>query len=108
MRKMVILLLVGIILSALFSLSAYAQNAPRKLGRGLANIATGWLELPLEIGRKTADKGEIAGIFVAPFTGFFKALGRTLAGVYDVATFIIPLPAGYKPLIEPEFVLQED
>lgn len=107
MRKSVILLLACLMLVFSFSPQAYAQNPAQKLGRGLANIVTGWVEIPLEIGRKTSEEGDVAGFFVAPFTGFLKAIGRTLVGVYDVATFIIPIPAKYKPLIEPEFVGQE-
>lgn len=87
---------------------AEAQNAVRKLGRGLANVATGWAELPLEIARETSEKSEISGLFVAPFIGLFKAVGRTLTGVYETATFPIPLPSGYRPLLEPEFLMGQD
>jgi len=108
MRRIVIVIVISITIVSLLNPAAYAQNPLRKLGRGLANVATGWVELPAEIGRKTVEKGDIAGVFVAPFTGTLKALGRTLAGVYDTATFFMPLPAGYAPLIEPEFVMQEN
>lgn len=97
---------IGSCIAILLCQSVYGQNAPRKLGRGLANIATGWAEMFVEIGRKVENDGDIAGIFVAPFTGLIKAVGRTLAGVYDTCTFIVPLPRGYKPLLEPEFVVE--
>lgn len=106
MWRLVVVLVLIVSVVMLLGPPAYSQNAPRKLGRGLANTMTGWVEMFMEVGRKVEDKGDIAGIFVAPFTGMVKAFGRTLAGVYDVCTFIIPLPRGYKPLVEPEFVVE--
>lgn len=82
----------------------YAGDPIRKLGRGVANTATGWIELPKEIMLETERSGDIGGLIVAPFKGIAKAIGRTLVGIYDVATFLIPLPRYYEPLIEPELV----
>ncbi len=104
MRKAIVVIAACLLLAAATAPPAYAQNAAHKLGRGMANIVTGWLEVPWEIARKTQDKGDIAGIFVAPVTGFFKACGRTIVGFYDVVTCVIPFPRGYEPVIEPEFV----
>lgn len=98
------LILVMLVFLSVPSSDACAGNAVEKLGRGLANIFSGWLELPLEIGRKTDRDGEVAGMFSAPLSGLLKAIGRTLAGVYDAATFLVPLPRRYEPLIRPEFV----
>lgn len=94
----------------LFSSTHYcfAGNAIRKLARGVANVSTGWLEVFKQIGRETASNGDLGGIFLGPIKGIFKALGRTAAGVYEVATFIIPVPSYYDPLVEPEFVFGED
>ena len=50
------------------------------------------------------NSGDMAGIIVGPFKGIAKFIGRTAAGVYDVATFLIPYPEDYEPLIEPEFL----
>jgi putative exosortase-associated protein (TIGR04073 family) len=40
--------------------------------------------------------------------GLGKGLGHTLlrmgTGVYEVVTFPFPLPEGYRPIVEPEFV----
>lgn len=82
----------------------YAGDPIRKLARGLANSTTGLVELPKEIMRETEKSGEIAGIIVGPLKGTAKAIGRTLVGIYEVATFLIPLPRRYEPVIEPEFV----
>ena len=86
----------------------FAGNAIRKLARGAANASTGWLEVFKQIERETVANGDIGGIFLGPIKGLFKAIGRTAAGVYEMATFIIPLPSYYDPLVEPEFVFSED
>jgi putative exosortase-associated protein (TIGR04073 family) len=36
--------------------------------------------------------------------GMVKALVRSLAGVYEIVTFPLPVPSDYKPILEPEFV----
>ncbi len=108
MLRFAALILTGIIFSIILSPPCYAENPASKLGRGLANIVTGWLEIPIEIGRKTAEGGDVAGIFIAPVTGLLKAVGRTASGILDVGTFIIPLAAkGYGSLIQPELILGE-
>jgi len=42
------------------------------------------------------------------FTRIRHAVGRTLAGVYEVATFPFPGPTNFEPLVQPEFVVQPD
>jgi putative exosortase-associated protein (TIGR04073 family) len=81
---------------------AAAQSAQRKVGRGLANMTCGFLELPgnmVREGRKSGPPGVALG--------FAKGLGgivvRELVGVYEFVTSPFPWPAGYKPMIEPEF-----
>ena len=84
---------------------ALADTAVTKLGRGIANIATCWVEVPAQI----SDAGEKEGAISALTTGVLKGavctVGRCLAGVYDVVTFLLPVPAGYKSLIKPEYAL---
>jgi len=104
-KRIVAIVLLSTVLVLSLNSTAYAGNAARKLGRGVTNIITGWLEIPAEVGRKTAEDGDLAGVLVAPFTGILKAAGRMLGGIYDVVTFAIPIPCGYEPLVEPEFVM---
>ncbi len=108
MNKHLIIVLIFIFLMSVTGTQAIAgdYNAAEKLGRGIANFFTGWVEIPAEFGRVIEKKGDLAAVFVAPFTGIAKAIGRTAVGLYDALTFPIPFPSGYKPVIEPEFVLQ--
>src|SRR3989338_2241518 len=85
----------------------YGTGAGEKLGRGLGNIAFGWLEIPKGIEDVGDQRNFIAGITWGPLQGIGKAVVRTLAGVYDTATFPIPHPQNFEPLVRPEFVLED-
>lgn len=84
---------------------SFAADALQKLGRGAANITTGWMDVFKEIDKQSDEAGMLAGATVGPVKGIFKAVGRTLVGAYEVVTFLIPT---YKPIIEPEFVWNRD
>jgi len=86
--------------------SVYAGDPIQKLARGITNAATGWIEIPKEIGRNVDKSGDMAGLVVGPFKGIAKTIGRTGAGVYEVITFLVPLPRHYEPVIEPAYVFE--
>ena len=79
------------------------QNALRKLGRGFANVLFGIVEVPNQITKVTSERGGGAGVTYGVGKGLLRWFGRELAGVYDVVTFPVPLPKGYKPIMQPEF-----
>jgi len=80
----------------------FAQTALRKAGRGLAAMTTGFLEIPGNMYRDGQAEGA-GGVAL----GFAKGLGllvpRTLVGVYEFVTAPIPAPAGFRPILTPEF-----
>ena len=82
---------------------AAAQTAVRKLGRGLANMTTPYLEIPGQMVKETRAEGAGIGIPV----GFAKGLGmiipRVLVGVYEFLSAPFPAPSGYRPILNPEF-----
>ena len=81
----------------------------RKLGRGLANMTTGGLELPYKICAVNDEQGPLAAISVGVVAGVGAAVTRTVAGMVEVGTFLFPLGQyGYGPLIKPEFLLLPD
>ena len=83
------------------------QNALRKLGRGFANIVFGIVEVPNQITKATSEHGGSAGLTYGVGKGLFRWIGRELTGVYDVVTFPIPFPRGYKPIMKPEFPIED-
>ena len=88
---------------------SYAGNAIEKLGRGVANVITSPLELPKTMGDVNQEKGEIAGLTWGILAGTFNIAKRIVVGVYEVATFPIPLPSNYDPILtDPEYFLQKD
>ena len=82
---------------------AGAQTAVRKMGRGLANMTTSFLEIPGQMVKETRASGAGLGIPV----GFAKGLGmiipRVLIGVYEFLSAPFPAPEGYRPILTPEF-----
>lgn len=79
------------------------QNALRKLGRGVANVLFGIVEVPNQVTKTTAAHGGGAGVTYGVGKGVVRWIGREFAGAYDIVTFPIPFPRGYKPVMRPEF-----
>lgn len=98
------LLIAVMALSLLPAGTAFAGNPLTKLGRGLTNIIFSFMEYPTNIQKAADRRGAASGFFEGVAAGTYYMVGRTLAGVYDVATFLIPLPAGYKPIMKPDYV----
>ena len=84
-------------------MSTSPQNAGRKLGRGIANVLFGVVEVPNQITQTTYDRGGAAGTTFGLGKGVLRWIGRELTGVYEIVTFPIPFPRGYKPIMRPEW-----
>ncbi len=82
----------------------FAQDPFTKLGRGVANTLTGWVELPKNIYKTSVEDNALAGITLGLARGAGMTIVRTGAGIYEIATFPFPLPENYKPILEPEYV----
>ena len=85
---------------------SHADAILRKLGRGIANVATCPAELirvPTLVGR---EDGYLAAMTVGILQGAWQMLMRGGAGIVEVATFYAEIPKGYAPLVRPEFVWQ--
>ena len=80
-----------------------SHNALRKLGRGFANLLFGVVEVPNQITKANAEHGGAASAAYGIPKGIFRWFGRELTGVYEIITFPIPAPKGYKPIMKPEF-----
>lgn len=82
----------------------FAQDAFTKLGRGVANMLTGWVELPKNIYNTSVEDNAFTGMTLGLAKGAGMSLVRTGAGIYEIATFPFPLPENYRPILEPEYV----
>ena len=107
MKRMVVIGL-AFILSVSLLTPAYCDDAGKKLGRGICNAVTFPLEIVEQIKRVNNTDGPMASATYGVLKGVGMAGIRALVGVYEIATFPIPLPKGYKPILtDPEFFLED-
>lgn len=78
-----------------------AGDMGRKLGRGVVNTSTGWIEFPKAMYVMSQEWGPAFGVVFGSLHGLEASAVRTLAGVYEAATFPVPIPAGYTPVVMP-------
>jgi putative exosortase-associated protein (TIGR04073 family) len=83
--------------------SAAAQTAARKVGRGLAAMTTGFLEVPGNIVQVNRERGPGWGFTLGFVQGLGMIVVRELVGVYEFVTAPLEVPAGFQPIIQPEF-----
>jgi putative exosortase-associated protein (TIGR04073 family) len=106
--KITVIIVVSVFISGLFVCDAFAQSPVRKLGRGLANAVTGMLELPQSIVDVSEEEGALAAVTYGVAKGIAMSFVRMTVGVYEVVTFPIPLPFDYAPIVEPEFMMDDE
>ena len=86
---------------------AFAGDAGQKLGRGIINLITGWVEIP----KQMSIQGQETNGWDAATKGFAKgivyAFARTTVGAYEIISFPIPVPESYRPIITPEFIASD-
>jgi putative exosortase-associated protein (TIGR04073 family) len=83
--------------------AAEAQTAGRKCGRGAAAMTTAFLEVPGNIVKVSRQRGPAWGATLGFVQGLGMLVVRPLVGVYEFVTAPFPAPAGYQPIIQPEF-----
>ena len=93
------------LLACLLPMAADAQRytAGRKLGRGLAAMTCGFLEVPGNIVETSRERGPGWGITLGFAEGLGRLVVRELVGVYEFVTAPLPVPAGYQPILRPEY-----
>lgn len=78
-----------------------------KLGRGLTNTVTCWVEIPRHIAIEWEKTDPFTGLIMGTVKGTGWGFARLATGVYDTVTFPFPIPECYAPLMEPEFVITD-
>ena len=105
---MVVLCVAAIALPAFAEEGSVIEKMGKKLGRGIVNIVTGWVELPMNIYDTSVDTNNpLMGITYGTLKGLGMAVVRTGAGAYDTVTFLFPMPQDYSPILQPEFIFEE-
>ena len=71
---------------------AWAQDPIHKMGRGVVNVLTGWIELPKQIHLGSQAENPVTGFG----WGLVKGAGLTVlrggVGIYEALTFPLPYP----------------
>ena len=83
--------------------SAEAQSAARKVGRGLAAMTCGFLEVPGNIVKVNRERGPAWGFTLGFVQGLGMIVVRELVGVYEFVSAPLEVPAGFEPIVQPEF-----
>ena len=82
-----------------FMLQHNLYPAAAKLGRGVANTLAGWMEVPLNMQKYYLPNDTGTSIFTGTAVGLFKGVIRTGVGVYETATFFLPYPEDFAPIL---------
>ena len=88
----------GLLAGALWlglTVSASAQDPIHKMGRGVVNVLTGWIELPRQFHLGTQERRPIAGMARGLVNGARLTLVRSGVGIYEALTFALPYPKHY-------------
>lgn len=109
MKRNIIVILLAVAVLLTVTPMLYAKTPGEKFLRGVANSLSGILEVPKQI---CVETKESKNYIVGPIAGFAKGaafgLMRTVSGLWDVFTFPIQAPAGYEPLMKPDYVFQTE
>lgn len=78
-----------------------------KLGRGVTNVLTCWVEVPRNVAIAWENTDPVSGTIVGAVKGIGWGFARLATGVYETVTFPFAVPADYEAMIEPEFVVTD-
>ena len=79
----------------LFSPEVQAQDPIHKMGRGVVNILTGWMELPKQIHLGSQDENPVFGLGRGLLKGAGLTIIRSGVGLYEAVTFPLPYPKDF-------------
>ncbi len=78
----------------------------RKFQRGISNTTLGVLSIPGQMTAQTRERGAAVGLPLGFVMGIGWFVASEVVGVWELLTCPFPFPAGYKPILEPEFPWQ--
>ncbi len=94
-RRMMLTTLLGLGMLTASQPSAWAQDPVHKMGRGVVNVLTCWIEIPKQAHLGSQEENPLTGLAA----GFVKGVGLTVlragVGLYEAVTFPIPCPKDF-------------
>ena len=94
-RRTLLLAIMTIGVMSVFSPQALAQDPIHKMGRGIVNVLTGWIELPKQVHEGGQEDNPVIGLGRGFLKGAGLAVLRSGIGVYEVVTFPLPYPKDF-------------
>lgn len=80
--------------------SGYGTQVMDKFTRGVANTATGWVEIPKNMINVGQEQNIGMGLTWGLLKGTLQAVGRTVVGAFDLVTFFVPT----NEFVHPKYV----
>ena len=74
---------------------AWAQDPIHKMGRGVVNVLTGWIEIPKQMFSGAHQDNQIMGAARGLVNGAGMGLLRIGVGLFEAVTFPIPYPKDF-------------
>ena len=75
---------------------AMAEGDPiHKMGRGLVNVVTSWIEIPKQLHLGSQEDNPVTGITLGIGRGVGLTILRIGVGAYEALTFPLAYPRGY-------------
>ncbi|AKJ64508.1 exosortase system-associated protein, TIGR04073 family [Kiritimatiella glycovorans] len=103
-RKWMVALVVFVAVGVADANAGYMEKIMRKLGRGVANVASSPIELLSNMQDVTEDSGLLAGLTYGTVRGVGHGVARIGVGAAEILSFYVPS----EPVIHPEFVMDPD
>jgi len=104
--SLALVLVLGVLLLSGPALAQSQYTSARKAGRGFSNLTLGLLAIPGQMVQEIDRRGAAVGVPL----GFGKGLGwfvaTELVGLWEILTSPFEFPAGFRPILEPEFPWQ--
>ena len=83
------------------------DNPGSKLGRGLSNIVTSPLQYIVQTSKLNENHDGVTALLGGLVNGTGFMAWRMCVGVYEVATFPLPVPSQYGPVLDPDTSLTD-
>ena len=102
-RIRALVLSLGVLLALAAGEAGAEGSAPRKLGRGLANLTTGVIVLPAKVIETTRAHGPFVGATWGLAKGFGWVVATEAVGLFEFVTCPFETPPDFAPILDPEF-----
>ncbi len=88
-KRLLLSIIAGLLLASSPAFAA-DDGIGAKFSRGIANLVTGWVEVPKNIANESRRHNAAVGLTWGVVKGAVHTVGRTTMGGIDTATFFVP------------------